>query len=249
MASKVSISPSYATESFVIPKTGVSQQERYIKVVQTLCIVPATLRLGSMKETPGPSRSYLDQDARFYQLFELGVNLSLSYSLCATSPPIPGRLGRPAKRLNILAPTFKVPKVLKLSSQLVTEDQFVVPDGLDDNQYIIEGVNGSSWKSSENMYSRSRNQLFMTIDAYRLFKIAFEREDKNTIRPSPLAQPHAMAGYVEQVWKATAEKREHGIQGTSTVYVILLGGAVNGVDKQLIIAVLSFLDSLPSLMT
>jgi hypothetical protein len=246
MASKVSVSPSYATESFVIPKTGVSQHERYIEVVQTLCIVPATLRLGSMKETPGTSRPYLDQDARFYQLFELGVDLSLSYSLCATSSPAPGRLGRPAKRLSVLAPTFKVPKVLKLSSQLVTEDQFVVPDGLDDNQYIIEGING---KSSEDMYSRSRNQLFMTIDAYRLFKIAFEREDKNTIRPSPLAQPHAMAGYVEQVWKAIAEKIEHGIEGTSTVYVILLGDAVNGVDKQLIIAVLSFLDSLPSQMT
>jgi RNA polymerase I-specific transcription-initiation factor len=218
--------PSCSEDSFVISPALVGQGKSFMKEIQTLCVVPALLKLSATKEISGPGRTYLDRDVRFYQLFKLSVNLALSCSLCATSPPMPRPSGRPPKHLSVQAPTTKVPKVSKLSSALVVEDQFIVPDSLDDSQYILESVGTSPaqvWRGSPGaVQNRGQNQLSMTFNAHRLFKKAFfERQDKDSLRSSSPGKPYMMAEYMEQVWNAVMEKKEHGLQGTSTLYVTI----------------------------
>jgi hypothetical protein len=222
-----SIAPSCSEDSLVIPTAAAGQKKSAMEMIQTLCIIPATFKPSSTNEISGPGRVYFDQGVRFYQLFGLGANLALSYSLCATSSPVARLPGRPIKHLTVQAPTARVSKVSKLSSALVVEDQFVVPDGLDDNHYIIEGVDtplAPVWeKSPGNAQSRVQNQLLMTVDARRLFKVAFfDSEGTRSASPSSPGQSHTMVECMEQVLRAVTEKRENGLQGTSTMYVIPL---------------------------
>lgn len=111
---------------------GASQSKLQL---QTLCLNPVVAR-ASCKDLTGDSRLYIDQRIRYYQLFHLGTNLSLTCSLAVSSGH-----GWDHKFLPQPDATDMVPKQKQRKFVVrAMESRFIIPDSLSEFRYRTEAL-------------------------------------------------------------------------------------------------------------
>ncbi len=194
----------------MIQKASGEQIDTSSDILQTICVLPTPYIPHNLNPMSGPGREYFDRDIHFYQLFSVGLDLRLSHALCATRRILPERASTKFIRYQtIVAPTATRAAALNIkSSTYIVDDQFIVPDGLEDN--------GDMTESAENTMVRSKkeNHLAKTINARRLFEICFpEILVKNDSTGQPLETAPTVKDYSEEILQCFRIRKEHGQQG------------------------------------
>jgi hypothetical protein len=194
-------------------------------IIQTMCFLPTAFMLHNLKPMTGLAKEYADRDVRFYQLFGLTVNLGLYHALCAIRRTAPGEWNRETiKSWTVLAPTMKDGLTRKVKSSLrVVEDQFIVPDGLEDNGVGFELFDTSLNAPHQSKYpaenpSQATEVMSSFVDARTLFEVAFLRGAyQRTDSSSSPNEPENMADYMHGIYLAIDERRKLGQQGLMTL--------------------------------
>ncbi len=181
--------------------------------------------LHNLKPMSGPAKQYADHNIRFYQLFVLGETLGVYHALCATKWTAPGKSkSELVKYHNVLAPTIKDGRVGKIKSSLrVVEDQFMIPDGLEEDDDIYDSL--SNFRHSlprpttfTGHQSKVQDKLLLSVDAHRLFKVSFLEEGFRGLQdPTSPEKRESMLEYCQTVRSRIEERKNHGFQGLVTL--------------------------------
>jgi hypothetical protein len=225
MAIEESTRPICSQGSFIIELSNRDQIEKPPGMIQTLCLLSTTFMLHNLKPMSGPAKEYADHNVRFYQLFGLSKTLGLYHALCATRRTAPGRSNaEPIKYQTVLAPTIKDRRVGKIKSLLrVIEDQFIVPDGLEEDDDILESFNVPPHAQPKSTpftgrQNKVQDDIFVSIDARRLFKVSFlERELEGPEDSTSPEKPQSMAEHSKAVQSSIEERKKYGFQGLMTL--------------------------------
>jgi hypothetical protein len=173
----------------------------------------------------GPAKEYADHNVRLYQLFGLSETLGLYHVLCAAERIIPGKSNAErTKYQTVIAPTIKDGRVGKIKSLLrVVEDQFIIPDGLEEDDDTLESFNVPHCALPKSVPFTGRQQevqdsLFFSIDARRLFRVSFlEKELEEPEDSASPRRPQNMAEYSKIVQSSIEQRKNHGLQGLMTL--------------------------------
>jgi hypothetical protein len=211
--------------SFIIELSNKDRIEKPSGMIQTLYLLSTTFMLHNPKPMSGPAKVYADHNVRFYQLFGLSKTLGLYHALCATSWIDPGKSNaEQAKYQTVLAPTIKDGQRGKIKSLLrIVEDQFIVPDGLEDDDDNLESFNVPPCALAKSApFTRRQSEvlddLFLSIDARRLFKASFlEREPEKHGEFAPPERFQSMAEYSKFVQSCIEQRKDNGLQGLTTL--------------------------------
>jgi hypothetical protein len=225
MALGESARPICSQGSFIIELSNKDETEKRSGMIQTLCLLSTTFMLRNLKPMSGPAKEYADHNIRFYQLFGLNETLGLYHALCATRQIAPGKSNAErTKYQTVLAPTIKDGRTGKIKSFLrVIEDQFIVPDGLEEDGDTLESFNVPRSTLPKPapfsvLQNKVQDDVFSSIDARRLFKVSFlEREPEE---PEDSASPERlrnMAKYSKIVESGIEQRRNQGLQGLMTL--------------------------------
>lgn len=225
MALGESTRPICSQGSFVIEVSNKDQIGKPASMVQTLCLLSTTFMLHNLKPMSGPAKQYADHNVRFYQLFGLGETLGLYHALCATRRIAPGESNAErTKYQTILAPTIKDGRIGKIKSLLrVVEYQFIVPDGLEEDDDTLESFNIPrpalpNSAASTGRQNKVQNDVFYSIDARRLFKVSFlERVPEEPQDSASPERPQNMASYSKIIQSGIEQRMNHGLQGLVTL--------------------------------
>ena len=225
MALVESSEPICSQGSFIIELSNKDRIEKPSGTIQTLRLLPMTFMLHNLKPMSGPAKVYADHNVHFYQLFGLSETLGLYHALCATSWIDLGKLNaEQAKYQIVLAPTIKDGQSGKIKSLLrVVEDQFIVPDGLEDDDDNLESFNVPPCALAKSVpFTRRQREvlddLSLSIDAYRLFKASFlERESKKPGDSTSSERFQSMAEYSKFVQSCIEQRKDNGLQGLMTL--------------------------------
>jgi hypothetical protein len=209
--------------SFILEPSHKDQIEKDSGMVQTLCLLSTTFMLHNLKPMSGPAKQYADHNVRFYQLFGLSARLGLYHTLCAARWISLGNSSTEIKYHNVLAPTIKDRRVGKMkSSVLVVEDQFIVPDGFEDDSdtdEILGNVRHSQPKPTHftGHQNKVQHNLSLSINARRLFKASFGKEFQKSEGSVSPKKHQTMVEYSKAVQSRVEEKKNDGIQGLFTM--------------------------------
>lgn len=192
-------------------------------MMQTICLLPTTFMLHNLRPMSGLAKDYTDRDVRFYQLFGLGMTCGLYHALCASRRESESK-AEAIKSWNILAPTMKESGVRKVkSSRRVVEDQFIVPDGLEDDDDAHDSFVVSCNAPHRSKYptgypSRAENVMSSFVDGRRLFEVSFLGEvyGKPNGSASP-NEPQKMLHYLHSIYLGLEERKKQRQQGMLTL--------------------------------
>jgi hypothetical protein len=221
--------PTCSQGSFIIESNTKDQIEQHSGMIQTLCLVSTNFMLHSLKPMSGPAKQYVDHNVRFYQLFGFSRRLGLYHALCATKWISPAKSSiESIKYHNVLPPTIKDGRVGKMRSSLrVVEDQFIVPDGLEEDDDTLESFDNlrhALLKSSTLIEHQDKvhDNLRLSIDARRLFRVSFLKNEFEGPEDLPSPEEHqSMAKYSKDVQSGIEERKNNGFEGLVTLYVSL----------------------------
>jgi hypothetical protein len=211
--------------SFVIEISRKDQIEKPAGMVQSLCLLSTTFMLQNLNPMSGPAKEYADHNVHFYQLFGLTETLGLYHTLCATRRIASGKsnAGR-TKYQTILAPSIKDGRIGKIKSLIrVVEDQFIVPDGLEEDSDTLESFNVTrSALPKSAPFTAPQNKVqddtFFSIDARRLFKASFLKRELE--EPEASASPERsqnMVDYARIVQSGIELRKNNRLQGLMTL--------------------------------
>ena len=211
--------------SFVIEVSNKGQIEKPAGVVQTLCLLSTNFILHNLKPMSGPAKEYADHNVRFYQLFGLSETLGLYHTLCATRRIILGKSNAERTKYQIvLAPTIKDGRIGKIKSFLrVIEDQFIVPDGLEEDDDTLKSFSVPrptlpNSVASTGLQSKTPDDSNFSINARRLFKATIlERAPQEPQDSASPERPQNMAGYSKIIQSGIEQRMNHGLQGLVTL--------------------------------
>lgn len=225
MALGESTQPVCSQGSFVIESSNKEQIGKTSGIIQTLCLLSTTFMLHNLKPISGPAKQYADHNVCFYQLFGLSERLGLYHTLCATKWISPAKSNsEPIKYHNVLPPTIKDGRLGRIKSSLrVVEDQFIIPDGLEeDDDTLGSFINLRHALPKPATFTIHQNKLqdnhFLSIDARRLFKVSFlgkefEGSEESTSHEARLS----MAEYSNAIQSRVEERKNDGFQGLMTL--------------------------------
>lgn len=162
---------------------------------------------------------YLERGNSFYQVFSLGDNLDLSQCLLAESRLLAGpSLGKPARYEHIVAPTEsrRAPAKSAFASARMIDD-FVVPDGLDDDDPFNTPMARTLRTSIES--DTSEHRAPQMIDARRWYELA--TDDKATEPTGQEDYPDVelkMSDYIQNIVGGIQHRKQHEQEGLTTFY-------------------------------
>ena len=224
MSMEGSATPFVSQDSFEIATGSDSQSGVSSGMIQTMCLLPTSFMLHNLNPMSGPAKEYANHNIRFYQLFHLTVNLGLFHVLCATKKMASrGSIVEPVRYETVVAPTAKGTQTSKImSSARVIEDQFIVPDGMEESDDEIDVLNvaitGLPGHNSSNR-RQIRNSLSMSLDARPLFKAAYLHGESGLFGESlSLDVPQNMLDYVQNIHTHIHDMKERGPEGLITLY-------------------------------
>lgn len=156
----------------------------------------------------GPGSRYLERGIRFYQLFNLNVDLGLWTTLCSTSSPLNNRS---AKHETIRAPTVKETKKFARFRSTVEADPFLVPDELDDDDsdlYHERSLHPPNYKQTR---GRGQSRPY-SMDYSSVFKHLFPEaiDDEITADGSPELIPEDLSGFIQALPQRIEDWKERG---------------------------------------
>src|SRR5438045_6333822 len=145
-------------------------------MILSMCLLPMSFLLHNLKPISGLAKEYANLNIRFYQLFHLTADLGLSHVICATKRLAPPAWEGSLRYAPVVAPTSRGTQTSTvISSERVTEDQFVVPDdwssGEEDDDSNFASTNFASPYSI--ISRRQQNSLSATLDARSLYRLAY----------------------------------------------------------------------------
>lgn len=211
--------------SFIVESSNKDQIEQHSGMIQTLCLLSTTFMLHNLKPMSGPAKQYVDHNVRFYQIFGLSERLGLYHAFCATKWFSPAKSNLESiKYHNVLAPTIKDGRVGKMKSSLrVVEDQFIVPDGLEEDDDTLESFNNLRQALPKPItfirrQNRVHGSVLLSIDARRLFKASFLENVLEGPEDSTSPGEHqSMAEYSKTIQSEVEERKNDGLEGMMTL--------------------------------
>jgi hypothetical protein len=196
-------------------------------MIQTLCLLPTTFMLHNLHPMSGFAREYANRDIRFYQLFSLSPTLGLSHTLCSTRRVDVERSSTKQSRYEkVVAPTSKTAPVTKFtSSARVVDDDFIVPDGLEEveDEETPPDVPLSALslsRPSSLKRRRSQDYISMSVDGRVLFGASFlQGEHWMSEEDSSPQVSRTVNEYLENIHLGIQDRNDHGAQGLTPLYV------------------------------
>jgi RNA polymerase I-specific transcription initiation factor RRN6 len=154
----------------------------------------------------------LDKDVHFYQLFGLSSDLSLQHTLCATMLPFITNLKGP-RFPAVEPPTSRMSQVTAILSSRLVEDDFIVPDGLEDFKLVTSNSKKRRFRTKTDALSTQQNQI-PAIDARSLFDLAFPQGTGQSRQNTP--NPGTVEDYVTGLAQSVKDRLENEYQGSNT---------------------------------
>lgn len=146
-------------------------------------MLPARYVTKASNEPTGPGLMYQKNEVEFYSLLLLGNDLSLHASLYTSGVPRGGWKGQnsrrfePVKRPNVVVADIR-PRGRR--RELVTDDRFVVEDGLLSSSEV-EGQAEGSWRKKTGAGAHLNGDAeIWTLPWEWLYKMAFLEEDEQS---------------------------------------------------------------------
>lgn len=216
-SSEVSTVATCSSSSFTVLKDTHIEPDA-LGAMQTLTVLPTVFLQNPVVPSSGPAKEYLDRNVQIYQLLALNKYLALSCSLCSKIST-PGTFTSTSSIAHgVLIPTTRARQGVKaLSSTLVVEDQFIVPDGLDDNDHRST-VSQALAVPSQKDQTKLINDLSSTINARSLFETAFGGSF-DTAFSSLQTEKHTVRDFIENVSIEIEARKNHGPEGFTPLLV------------------------------
>lgn len=217
--------PTCSQGSFNIEPSNRDQIGQDSGLIQSLCLLSTTFMLHNLKPMSGQAKRHLDHDIRFYQLFALSERLGLYHAFCATKWISTTKSSLDSiKYHKVSAPMIKDGRVGKTKSSLrVVEDQFIVPDGFEEEYDTVESSNNVRYaqpKSSPftRYQKNAHDNVFLSVDASRLYKASFlEKGFRKSEGLTSRKEHQTMVEYCKAVQFRVGEIKNDGNQGVLTL--------------------------------